>query len=666
MKKNIAKSSKKKEQPIKTPSASKSYFIFFFLLGFFLYSNTLNHEYALDDFPVIYGNSLTTQGFDGIPTMLKTAYWYGLDGQNNYFYRPLSLITYAIEWEFSPNNPGLGHWTNSLMYGIICALLFIVLRKMFSSYNLFIPLVATLWFTVHPIHAEVVANIKSRDELLCILLFLANCWMVFSYLSKPVLSKLIGVASLSFLSLMAKESAITFLAIYPLLIFFFTNTSTQLNIKISLTAFLGAAIYLIIRSQILSSQLVADEIKLIDNTLAGADSIWVQWGTAFYIMGMYLKMLIYPYPLSSDYSFSHIELVNFSNLISLVSLIVHVGAFVWAIRKFRSKNPVSFSILFYLITLSLVTNILFLTHSTMADRFLFIPSIGIAILIAFALAKLSKINLKQTMSLNNLLFKSMLAFGILIIISLTYSGMTWSRSADWKNDFSLFSADVLHAPNSSRIHYLYGNHLVQSVKQNLVDKNKMQWYIDTAIVHLKRSVEIHPKNVDAAMVLGDAYGQKRMYKEAVATFEKALLIEPNDGRLLNNMGNTYFRMGDQELALSTFHRALQLNANDADAYNNIGAVYFGQSRIDEAQSMFIKAIELRPDYFDALKNLGSCFGIKQNYDEAIIYLLKALEVSPNDASLLNTVGITYQLKGDQQNAAVYLNRAYALDPSIRR
>lgn len=660
------KDSVDKSKTKNAPRNDRFWIIAFAVIAFLVYANTLDHEYALDDFPVIYGNSLTMQGIEGIPQMLKTAYWFGLDGQNNFFYRPLSLITYAIEWELAPNNPSLGHWTNALLYAFICGLLFMLLRKMFAKQNLFIPFIATLWFLVHPLHTEVVANIKSRDELLCLLLFLSNGLVVFSFLEKESKVKLLGIASLSFLSLMAKESAITFVAIIPLMIWFFSGANFGQNLKISGVALLGSLVYLLIRSQILNNQLGAEEIKLIDNTLSGASSVWVQWGTAFYIMALYLKLLVVPYPLASDYSFNHIELVNFSNPIALLSLLLHLLAFIWALKNIKSKSPLSFGILFYLVTISLVTNILFLTHSTMADRFLFIPSIGISILIALGFSKVFKVDTAQAIPDKSLFKKYRVPILVMGAIGIVYSSMAIQRNKDWKNDYTLFSADVLHAPNSSRIHYLYGNHLVQSVKQNLVSKDKFQSFIDTAVVHLERSVEIHPGNVDATMVLGDAYGMKKMHKEAIATFEKALLLEPNDSRLLNNMGNTYFRMGDPDLAMKTFERALQVNSEDADAYNNMGAVLFGQQKVDAAQQLFIKAIQIRPNYFDALKNLGSCYGIQQNYVEAINAFLKADKVSPDNATLLHTIGVTYQLMGDMQNANVFLNRAYTLDPGLRR
>ena len=153
-----------------TISEKKSYRVLFyaivcFFFAFLLYANTLNHSYVLDDGGLISDNWVVTKGVQGIPIILKTTYWYGSNIVLN-TYRPLTLVMFAIEWQLSPNNPFLGHFINVLFYAISCLLLFIVLKKYLSSVHIVIPLAITLLFAAHPIHTEVVANIKSRDEIM--------------------------------------------------------------------------------------------------------------------------------------------------------------------------------------------------------------------------------------------------------------------------------------------------------------------------------------------------------------------------------------------------------------------------------------------------------------------------------------------------------------------
>src|ERR1700733_11899449 len=135
------------------------------LFGFILYASTIGHDYCLDDVAVIKSNSFTQMGVSGIPTLLRTYYWQGSCNINAGLYRPLSMILFAIEWQFFPNAPHVYHFVNVLLHALIGYLLFSLLTKLFAKTNLVFPFIVTLLFLAHPIHTEVVANIKSADEL---------------------------------------------------------------------------------------------------------------------------------------------------------------------------------------------------------------------------------------------------------------------------------------------------------------------------------------------------------------------------------------------------------------------------------------------------------------------------------------------------------------------
>ena len=146
--------------------------IFISLFAYILYAQSLNHNYTLDDHPVLDENSVTTKGLEGIPTILKTDYWYGSghDELRGPVYRPTSMIIFAIAWDFFQSNPKVYHFISVLFYAITCLVLFLVLCKIFHKQNLVFPFICTLLYAAHPIHTEVVNNIKSLDEILCFLL----------------------------------------------------------------------------------------------------------------------------------------------------------------------------------------------------------------------------------------------------------------------------------------------------------------------------------------------------------------------------------------------------------------------------------------------------------------------------------------------------------------
>jgi hypothetical protein len=154
-----------------------------FSFAFLLYSNTINHDYALDDTGAIQQNLNVKKGITGIPDILKMDLWEQSEVRLGY-YRPLSLITFAIEYEFFQNAPHVHHFTNVLFFATSCVILFLVMHALLGNVHQFIPLCVTLLFAAHPIHTEVVANIKSRDEILSFLFVFTSILFFILFLKK--------------------------------------------------------------------------------------------------------------------------------------------------------------------------------------------------------------------------------------------------------------------------------------------------------------------------------------------------------------------------------------------------------------------------------------------------------------------------------------------------
>ncbi|MFA4852260.1 MAG: hypothetical protein WC599_07050, partial [Bacteroidales bacterium] len=191
---------KKKEQnvPLILPDNSQRsihnlpvYFLFGFAL--LLYANSLFNQYALDDRLMITENQFTKKGFNGIGDILSTDSFVGFFGKQKNLvaggrYRPLSHITFAIEYALFGFNPFIGHLINILLYAFSCLLVYKALLKLFPSGNkhwyLTIPFIATMLFIAHPIHTEVVANIKGRDEILSLLGSFGALYFILKYIEK--------------------------------------------------------------------------------------------------------------------------------------------------------------------------------------------------------------------------------------------------------------------------------------------------------------------------------------------------------------------------------------------------------------------------------------------------------------------------------------------------
>ncbi len=159
---------------------------------FVLYGNTISCDYALDDAELITGNRYTQKGISGIKDIFAYDSFKGygekyLNAVSGGRYRPLSIATFAIEHSFFGNNPHVSHFINILLYAFCCLLIFILFSRLLkkfpkSHWYLSIPFIATILFIAHPIHTEVVANIKGRDEIMSLLFSLLAMLFLLNYL----------------------------------------------------------------------------------------------------------------------------------------------------------------------------------------------------------------------------------------------------------------------------------------------------------------------------------------------------------------------------------------------------------------------------------------------------------------------------------------------------
>ena len=162
--------------------------------AFLLYSNTLSHDYALDDFSLIKENNMTRKGTAAIGEILRSTYRAGYFNTDAQLYRPLSKVFFAIEWQISHGDPEfaphLGHWVNVLFYALTGFLLFYMLT-LYLRGNLIASFLAASLFIAHPIHTEVAANIKSLDEILCFLFFVLTLIFTHRYIQKKSILNLL-------------------------------------------------------------------------------------------------------------------------------------------------------------------------------------------------------------------------------------------------------------------------------------------------------------------------------------------------------------------------------------------------------------------------------------------------------------------------------------------
>lgn len=227
-------------------SAPKWVMMLLFGFSFLIYANSIPNDYNMDDELVTRKHRLTSKGIKGIPDIF-TSYYYEDDRGYRYEYRPMVHLTFAIEHSIFGEEPTVSHFINVLLYSLLVVLLFITLRRIFFNYNYLLPLVIALLFAAHPLHTEVVASIKNRDELLSLLAGIGALYLLFKAQdSKSLTAKanFVLLTTLLFvIALMAKRSSVSFVAILPVALILFRKPGYALLLAVGILMAIPASFF---------------------------------------------------------------------------------------------------------------------------------------------------------------------------------------------------------------------------------------------------------------------------------------------------------------------------------------------------------------------------------------------------------------------------------------
>ncbi|MDF1697077.1 MAG: tetratricopeptide repeat protein [Saprospiraceae bacterium] len=614
-----------------------------FFVACLLYVNTVFYDYTQDDAIVIYDNMFTEKGFEGIPGHLKNDTFYGFfktEGKAKLVsggrYRPLTPIMFSIENAIFGEAPFAKHLINILLYGLLCILIYKTLILLFlpslggqNGFHLFVFLAALL-FTAHPIHTEAVANIKGRDEIMSMMGAVLGLYYAFKYIDSPKTKFLLFAGIAYFLGLMSKETTITYLAVIPLAAYYFRPKSFMKVGKPMLIVFVSSLFFIVIRTSVLGFDFGGTPQELMNNPflkIVGNSYVPFEFGekaaTIIYTLGKYIGLLLFPHPLTHDYYPRHIALMTFGNWQVILSLLLYLGLGLYAIKNFKKRNITSFCILYFIVTTSIVSNIIFPIGTNMSERFMFMPSLGFCVLIAY---------LAHNFSGNQ--SKKFVLLGVGLIL-LAYSAKTVSRNQVWKDDFTLFTTDVKTSTNSAKVLNAAGGALVtESAKPENV--NQQQQMLQTAVPYLNKALEIHPNYKNAALLLGNAYFYQGNFDAAIKSYERALAIAPEYKEAVKNLAIAYRDGG---------RRAGEIEQN-----------------LQKAKEYLNRSIQLVNTDPDSYRLLGITHGMDGEHPEAIKYFTKVVELLPNNASAYVNLGKAYKYYGDEESSQKMFQKAIQLDP----
>lgn len=586
------------------------------IIAFIAYANTINHDYAYDDYSVIKNNTIVSQGVTAIPEIFSTPYRWGFFRTSNDTYRPLSLVMFAIEYQAFDGDPAISHLLNVLIYVCCVVMLFVFLDIIFDKKKTPVAFIASLLFALHPVHTEVVANIKSRDELLCFFFALSSLVVFVKYIDAGRFKQLLTGTILFFLSLLSKETSVSLLFIIPLLFFVYKNDNRRRSISVAAGGVFATILFLAIRYAVLSAHEANNiaDIKFIDNFLAQAPSTSIKIATAVFIMGIYLKMLVIPYPLISDYSFNSITYVHLNNIWVLLILLVYALLLVISVyRLIKYKyDTLALGILLYLFLIALFSNLLFLTGAAIAERFLFFPSVGFCLCVA-ALLERRLLNISSS-NIKNLATDKVILW-IIISVSALFFIITVNRNSKWKDNFTLFSADAQKLPGNAKLNYFLGNEILTQINAGQMQPQEF----NAAIEKLYRAVNIYPQYTDAYKALGKGYSLAGRFDSAEYCYK----------------------------------RVINLDSNDIEAWSDLDVIYFRSARYNESILVCKKLLVTDTSMKHKYKNIATCFMKLQQVDSAVFYLQQGIRSSQNPSFFYNDLAMVYRLIGREDSAHKY-------------
>lgn len=663
-------------------------YLILIVLAILLYGNTLNHEFALDDGLMIRDNRLTQEGISGIPDILFSDQFVGISGENGTQlfsgsrYRPLSQIIFALEYEIAGLNPAFMHRVHLFFYILLILVIYRTLRNLLpqgkEKFYFTIPFWASIVFLMHPLHTEVVANLKSLDEILALLFgMLALHSSILSFDQKKWYQAWIsGIFFL--LGVLSKENSLTFAAIIPLSLYIFRNIRAKENLKIWLSLGLFTGLYFLLRYLSLGFIMSSNESDMLfHNPFLFVDTI-TKYSMIVYTWGKYLWMLFVPYPLTHDYYPFMIPEVGLSNIWVIISVILYLALVAGAIYLSIKKNIIGYAIGFYLLSFSMVSNLVFNLGILFNERLLFMPSLGFAIAFGLGITVLLKRYSNQKVG-----------FAMIGIVLLFYAVIIIDRNPDWKNDRTLFYADVKTSGESARVNVVAGTLKVLEGKevQNSAERERLY---EEGSDYIRKGLKLYANNPAGWQALGDIAWDRKNYLEAFRLYTTASTYDSlNQGLVNNQYACAYKALEEKPLeALEIAGELLRRDSSEVDhhlfkaevllktenpgaavayleereklfekqsGYLNKLAEYNARYLNDQAKSgsYLFKAYAVDSSNIQTLENLCVYYGMQGDYQKALNYSLKAFHTGKYSTNLINNLINTYLYLGMPDEAEKY-------------
>jgi len=570
---------------INLPKSNRFYCLVITLLIFLAYSNSFQNSFQYDDFHVLVKNPAVKDSAYCHQFFLNPQLGSGTIKETS-GYRPLLMVSFALNYYLGGSNVFGYHLVNFILHTLCAILVFFISLLFFRlssnedgsnpTRGQLTALFAGLVFALHPVQTESVTYITGRSSLMTALFFLAAFWFYVQHgLSGKNRHLLLSSCSYA-CALLVKEAAVTLLLVLIIFDLLFPLGRTWKKRFFSLLPYLFlSTIYIILRIHFFGFlQNGSQPIRPFYQNLLTQPRAWVH----------YLGTLLLPLNLNVDYDFSIAHSVFENQVIFSIIILTVVAAVIWKISK--TSRVVAFFGLWFAANL-MPTNSVIPLQDVVTDRWLYLPSVGYAVIMAVAAEWVFRVKVRSGSRAGHLVF-----FFLCALVVEVYGFATVLRNFTWTSYWTLWEDAVAKSPNKSRPHLALG------VALNQVGRG------GEAIEELRKAADLNPKAGEPHLNLGYIYFGQGKLEEAIQAFQKAIVLSP---RLLpeghNNLGTVYLRQGRKAEGVRELQLALAERPLYARPYCNLGNFYEQEGDIDKAIAYMEKAARLEPEYVPVHKAL---------------------------------------------------------------
>jgi len=578
---------------------------------------------------------LTVEGIRWAFTIFHAANWH-----------PLTWLSHMLDCELYGLNPMGHHWTNLIFHMVNSILLFIVLELMTGA--MWRSAFVAALFALHPLHVESVAWVSERKDVLSTFFGLLMIFSYDRYVKIRSLKNYLLVIIFFCLGLMSKPMLVTFpfvlllLDFWPLKRFNYKNDYLFQSERTAHYDFKGIYRLILEKIPLFIPVVISCILTYFAQKSDGAVqelvhlSIKSRIANALVSYVNYVLKMFWPSKLAVFYPHPG-ETLPVWQIFGAACLIT--CACFLAIRAAKKYPYIVIGLFWYLGTLVPVIGLIQVGEQAMADRYTYIPLIGLFIIATWgALDIFEKWHYQK---------KHLILFAMIILSALT--ARTIFQIRHWKNGVTLFE----HAVKVTKNNYKAHNNLASALHP--ID-------LDRAIFHYKEALRIHPKYVTALCNLGLALYKKGNYEEAALYFTKALNIDPQKTDTRMDLANIFFLQAKHEKAISEYREILKIDPKNALAHYNMAYMLSVQKKIDEAEYHYKETLRINPKHEKTHYNLGD-IKIKQGkIKEAFAHFAEVIKINPDNVQAYNKIGLILFKQGKLKKAGLFFSKALKIDP----